>query len=119
MKRSWVTVLVCLCLLSTSAALRAEPTAPAGPLAAAPTAPTAIPGCDQQTSALPGLEALEAAPVCQEAAPAAVPDPLAGALFQTWVCCTQADRAACRDECAPCTASPHCFAAECICLCIC
>jgi hypothetical protein len=113
MKRSWVPVLVCLGLLSASAALRGEPAAPAVP--ANPVAAPAA-GCDQQPGALP---ALEAAPVCQPAAPAAVPDPLAGALFQTWVCCTAEDKAACRDECAPCSFFPHCFAFECVCDCLC
>lgn len=118
MKRSWVTVLVCLCLLSTSAALRAEPVAPNAPADPA-AAPTGMTGCDTQNGAAPALEALSATPVCQPQAPAAAPDPLAGAMYQSFVCCTQADRLACRDECAPCSSFPHCFAFECVCDCVC
>lgn len=119
MKRSWVTVLVFLCLLSVSAALRAEPAAPAAPANPVAAPPAGMAGCDQQPGAVSALPVLEAAPVCQPPATAAVPDPLSGAIFQTWVCCTQADKTACRDECAPCSFFTHCFATECLCECLC
>ena len=112
MKRSWVPVVLCLSLLSLPAALCAEPAAPLP----APAAPATDCG---QPSALP---ALQAAPVCQPAVAAesaAVPDPLAGAVFATWVCCTAADRADCKAECGTCSPFPHCFAFECICDCVC
>src|SRR4051812_16076209 len=112
MKRSWVPVVLCLSLLSLPAALRAEPAPPGQPTAA-----PAV-GCDQQPAS---LTALTAAPVCQPAVAegAAVPDPLAGAVFQTFVCCTAADRADCKAECGTCSPFPHCFAFECICDCVC